>query len=111
VKREVGQLMTKCARKVVLIGAKQDDALAGLGDGGAPGRGSAGGERIERAAVGDDDEAERTGITEPESRPLGGTVGGAGQLEGNRLLSRPRDDRDPTDLDRGRVALEQENER
>ena len=109
--REVSQLMSKRAREVVLVGPEQNGALAGLGNGGAPRGRASRGERIERAAVGHDDEAERSGISQPQPGPLGRPVSHAGQIEGNRPLRRPRDDGDSTDLDRGRVTLELEDER
>jgi hypothetical protein len=111
VKGEVRQLVSKRATEVVLIGAEEDGALTGLGNRCAPGRGPARGERIEHAPVGHDDEAERARIPEAEARPLGRAVGGARQFEGDRPLGGPRDYGDPTDLSRGRVTLEQDDER
>jgi hypothetical protein len=111
VKGEVRQLVSKRARQIGLVGTEQDGALAGLGNGRTPGRCPARGERIEHAAIGHEDEAECTRISTPEARPLGRAVGGAGQVEGNRPLCRPGDNGDPTDLDGGRGALEQQDER
>jgi len=107
----VRQLVSQRTGEVVLIGAEQNGALTGLGDGRSPRRGPPGGEGIQRAAIGHDDEAERSRVSPSEPRPLGGAIGRAGQVEGNRPLGRPSDDGHPTDLDRGRVTLEQEDER
>jgi hypothetical protein len=111
VKGEVRQLVSKRAREVVLVGTEEDGALAGLGNRGSPGRGPARGEGIECAAVGHDDQAQWTRVSQPETRPLGRAVGGASQVEGDRPLGRPGDNGDPTDLDGGRATLEQEDER
>jgi hypothetical protein len=111
VKREVRQLMSQRAGEVVLIGAEQNGARTGLGDGRPPGGGSAGREGIQGAAIGHDDEAERTRVPYAQTGPLGRTIGGPGQVEGDRPLGRPGDDGDPTNLDGGRVTLEQEDER
>lgn len=103
--------MSQRAGEVGLIGAEQDGALAGLGDGRSPGGGPAGGQRIERASIGHDDEAERPRVSQAQPGPLGGTIGGTGEVEGDRPLGRPGDDGDATDLDRGRLTLEPEDER
>jgi hypothetical protein len=97
--------------QVVLVGAQEDGALARLGHGGTPDWGPPRGERIKDAAVGNHDEPERSGIAPTEAGPVGGTIGGAGEVEGDGALGGPGDDRDPADLDGGRRRLQQEGER
>jgi hypothetical protein len=111
VQREVSELVAERARKVVLIGAQEDGALAWLGDGCAPGGGPARGERIEGAAVGNYDEPEGSRVAPTESWPVGGAVGGASELEGDGPLGGPGDSRHPAHLDGGRCALEEKGER
>jgi hypothetical protein len=111
VEREVRQLVSQRTGEVVLIGAEQNGALAGLGHGRSPGGRSPGGKGIQRTAIGHDDEAKRTRVPPSQAGPRGRAIGGAGQVERNRPLGRPGDDRDAANLDRGRVTLEQEDER
>jgi hypothetical protein len=56
------------------------------------------------------DEPERPRVAQAKSRPLGRPVGEPREVGGDRPLGGPGHGRDPTDLDRGGVALEKEEE-
>jgi hypothetical protein len=111
VQREVRELVAQGARQVVLIGAQQDGARAGLGDRRPPGGSRARCERFEGAAVGNYDQSERRGVAPTEPRPVGGSVGGAREVEREGPLGGPGDGGDPAYLDGGRRALKEEGER
>ncbi|MGN6391139.1 MAG: hypothetical protein ACTHM9_02685 [Gemmatimonadales bacterium] len=103
--------MTQCSEEIGLVGAEEDGVLARERDRGAPRRGAARRERVERASVGNDDEAKGAGIAPAQARPLGGTIGYTRELDCDRALCGPCDGRDPADLHCDRPGLQQEGER
>ena len=106
----MGQLVAESADEIALIRAEENSPRSRERDGRAPGRGSTGGERVEEASVGDDDQAERTGIPAAQPGPVRRPIGELGQLGRHRSLGGPGHGRDPSHLDgRGR-PLEQEGE-
>ena len=60
--------------------------------------------------IGNYDEPKRPRVAQTKSRPLGRPVGEPREVGGDDPLGGPGHGRDPTDLHRGRAALEQEDE-
>jgi hypothetical protein len=75
--------------ELALIRPEQDRARAGKSDCGTPRRGSAGGERVEIAAAGDDDQAQRAWCPMTEPGPLCSAASPLGEQHRQIPLSRP----------------------
>ncbi len=72
--RQVSQLVPKRSVEVIAIGAKQDRAGTRQGNPGTPAGRASGGERVELAAIGNNDELKRTGHPAAETGPFGGAA-------------------------------------
>jgi len=86
---KVSQLVAKGTVYVSNIGAQQDGAGAGEGDGSSPSGRSALGQRVQLVRIGNDDQAEWSGRGASESRPFGGLSRAAGEVGGQAKLVRP----------------------
>ena len=102
--------MAERAGEIALIGAEDNGSGPGQRDRGPPRRRATRGERIEDAAVRNDDQSQRARISAAEPGPIGRAVRPARQIGGDGALRRPRDRRDASDLDGGRRALKEEGE-
>lgn len=104
------QLVAQRLRGVARIGPNQNGPAAGKRDACTPGGRAAPAQLVHACLIGNHDQPKGAGIAEAEPGPAQRAIGVLGERDGERKLARPGNGGDLPDLDRARLALQDEGE-